>query len=241
MTWDIDYESLNEIIRLQGNVVTATFSDNPLDSGSKRNYTTCQALGVARRGESINLSKENQICIPGDYWSGFAPEPDSDYIKYTVEKKHQYCSNTIARMARIFGPHVPYNLAKYTIISPIEKTTWEPDLVIFTCEAAKAHMLISLSKYHSGETKESFISGSLCRSALAYPLIKNDIQIGLIDGGGRRWGKYRPEELVVSMPVRWFYVILRNQQELNKFGPPDPNITLANLLTGYPRQKPVQK
>lgn len=236
MSWQVDYHMLDDVITMQGNVVTATYTDEPVNDGAKKPCRICDALGNARRGEVIILSEANNICVAGDYWCGFAPALDPKHLEFTMEKRHAYCSYTVAEMAHHRGPSLPFNLAKYIVLAPLEKTNWEPDLVIFTCLPVHAYNLVSTATYDSGEVKESPIlpGQALCRSAISYPLVTNDISIGLIDPGGRKHGKYKPEELIVSMPTRWFYTILRNHEKIKKFGPPDPTVSLSTLLTGIP-------
>lgn len=232
MSWDVNYESLNDIIKMEGNVITATYADKPIGGASERTYLICQALGAARRGETINLGQENQLCVAGEYWCGFSQEPHPRHLEFTMEQRRGYSSYTIAKRAHLVQKLFPAGIDKYIILAPIGKTTWEPDLVIFAGEPMNAHNLVAASTYDSGEVLESIVAPCACRSAIAYPLATNTIQIGLLDNGGRRWGKFKPEEMIVSMPVRWFYTILRNHEVIKSFGPPDRKVTLATLITG---------
>lgn len=214
MSWDIDCSSLNDIFPLKGNVITATYRDIPVEGGLTKPLRICQAIGLARR-TIININGPSNLCS-GDYNCGFKPVLLPEDIEQTVKQRYKYISMAVARKANSRRASVPYNLAKYLVLAPLEKTDFRPDLVIFTCLPVQAHDLIHISIYDSGDIRIGTIQNNLCRSAITDPFLTGEIQIGLIDHGGRKYGNYKPEEIIVSMPTKWFLTILHNYQEIKK-------------------------
>jgi len=44
------------------------------------------------------------------------------------------------------------------------------------------------------------IVGSACHMAIAYPIVSGEINVSFLDYTARKWQKYRPDELFVSIP-----------------------------------------
>lgn len=214
---------MNHILQLEGNAITASYRDEPLEGGYVKPMELCVAIGESRKGKIINLDASHQTCPGGLYYCGFHSEPYPGMLEFMVEKRHRFANLRAAERDILMERRILSKPAKYLIFAPLDKTSFEPDLVIITCLAVQAYGLISTYNYDSGDVKTSIITGALCRSAITYPLLRNDLQIGLIDKGGRRHAGFKPEEMVVSMPTRVFLTILRNHQAKEKFGPAEPN------------------
>lgn len=228
MSWNVDYSGLKSILPLEGNVISATYRDEPLEGGYAKPMRLCTAMGAARKGKIINLDEPDQTCVGGLYWCGFHSEPHPGMIDFMVHKRHRFANRLIAERDIIIPHRVPSRPFKYLIFAPLDKTPFEPDLVIFSCNPQQAHNLISTSIYDSGDLKSSIITGAVCRSAVTYPLLRGDLQIGLIDNGGRSHAGFKTWEMVVSMPTRVFLETVRNQEHKKKF--PVAGESSANLL-----------
>lgn len=221
MPWNINYNSLKEILPLEGNVISATYRDEPLEGGYVKPMRLCEAMGAARKGKIVNLDGPNQTCVGGLYYCGFHSEPYPGMIEFYAEKKHHDANTRAAEKEVLLERAILSKPAKYLIFAPPEKLPYEPDLIILTCLPYQAHMFISTYTYDSGIMKSSIITGPVCRSAITNPLLKGDLQIGLIDNGARKHAGFKSCEMIVTMPTRVFLTVLRNHEEKRKFGPPE--------------------
>ncbi|MHA1324233.1 MAG: DUF169 domain-containing protein [Candidatus Helarchaeota archaeon] len=106
---------------------------------------------------------------------------------------------SIAETHRIAPP--PLGLAKYIIFVPLEKSKLQPDLVLFLCNPWQASRLIYLAVYHGFPIKPQ-VTGSLCWSAITYPLMTGNFNVTMGDPTARRHYGYNPNELIVSVPFR---------------------------------------
>jgi uncharacterized protein (DUF169 family) len=79
-------------------------------------------------------------------------------------------------------------------------------LVVFLCNAWQAARLINLAYSETGMPTHCDPTGSLCRSAITYPLVTGKVNVTFGDVTARRTEKYPEDELIVSLP----YIHLRS-------------------------------
>ena len=97
----------------------------------------------------------------------------------------------------------PYGLAEYVVFSPLEKSQFRPDLVLFLCNAEQACRLITLACFNNGISPKVELVGSACHMAITYPLVSGEINVSFLDYTARKMKGYMPEELFVSIPYHF--------------------------------------
>jgi len=204
MVWKKYSKRLKDLLGLEGSPIAVTYSMTPASGAQKGKRMVCRALLEARDGKIINLSKESSACPGGTWHLGLGPKPTGDQDKFLkrflVEGEKLFCSIvTFNRMVSLTTP-APYGLAENVILSPLEKAKLEPDLVVFLCNAEQACRLITLANYRDGIPPKLEIAGSACHMAIAYPIVSGEINVSFLDYTARKWQKYRPDELFVSIP-----------------------------------------
>jgi uncharacterized protein (DUF169 family) len=95
----------------------------------------------------------------------------------------------------------PRGFGDYLVFSPLERSEFAPDLVIFLVNAEQACRLTALARYRQGLLPANEMEGSLCWSAIAYPFTSGDINITLGDATARRLEHWDPAELIVTVPA----------------------------------------
>lgn len=204
MVWKRYSKRLKDLLGLEGSPIAVTYSMTPATGAQKGKRMVCRALLEARNGKIINLSKETSACPGGTWHLGLGPKPTGDQDKFLkkflVEGEKLFCSiATFNRMISLTTP-APYGLADYVILSPLEKAKQEPDLVVFLCNAEQACRLVTLANYQDGIPPKVEIVGSACHMAIGYPIVSGEINVSLLDYTARKWQKFRPDDLFVSIP-----------------------------------------
>lgn len=204
MLWN-DYSArLKELLGLEGSPVAVTYSMSPASGAKKGKRMVCRALLDARDGAVVNLSAESSACPGGAWHLGLAPKPSGDQDKFLkrflVEGEKLFCSIATFNRVMTLSTQPPYGLADYVIFSPLEKAELTPDLVVFLCNPEQACRLIALATYMDGVPPKGELVGSACHMVIAYPIVSGEINVSLLDYTARRWQKFRPDELFVTIP-----------------------------------------
>lgn len=201
--WRHFADTFVSVLKLQGQPVSITYSDEEVQSTIKKDTEICQALKHAHSGEILCLSKTSLTCPGGRWHVGFG-EKKEGIEKILVEGEKLWATVAIARQSigethRIAPP--PVGLAKYLIFSPLNKAELRPDLIVFLANPFQASRLIFLADYHGFPIKPR-VTGSLCWGAITYPLVTGNFNVTMGDPSARRSHNYDPNELIVSIPYR---------------------------------------
>ncbi len=201
--WRNFAETFVSVLKLQGQPVSITYSDEEIQSTIDSPTPICQALKLADSGEIICLNKASITCPGGRWHVGFG-EKREGIEKILIEGEKLWATVAIARQSvgethRIAPP--PVGLAKFLIFSPLNKAELRPDLVVFLANPFQASRLIFLADYHGFPIKPR-VTGSLCWGAITYPLVTGIFNVTMGDPSARRSHNYDPNELIVSVPYR---------------------------------------
>jgi uncharacterized protein (DUF169 family) len=204
MVWQDYSKRLKGLLALEGSPIAVTYSMAPASGAKKGKRMVCRALLDARDGAVINLSAETCACPGGAWHLGLAPRPSGDEDKFLkrflVEGEKLFCSIAAFNRAMTLSTQPPCGLADYVILSPLEKAQMPPDLVVFLCHPEQACRLVTLATYRDGIPPRAEIAGSLCHMVIAYPIVSGELNISLMDYTARRWQKYRPDQMFVTIP-----------------------------------------
>lgn len=201
--WKGFADILVSVLELQGQPISVTYSDEDVQSTIEQASEICDALKLAQSGEIISMSKKTCTCPGGRWHVGFG-EKREGIERILVEGEKLWASVAIAKQSigethRIAPP--PLGLAKFLIFSPLSTAKLRPDLIIIFANPFQASRLIFLADYHGFPIKPR-VNGSLCWSAITYPLVTGNFNITMGDPSARRTQKYDPNELIVSIPYR---------------------------------------
>lgn len=221
MSWQLDYSVLESIMPLKGNTISVTYAERPGEGLDKR-LRICQAMQSARKGHSFNVTAQNQVCKGGHYFCGFLPEPTPGHEEFLANEEHIFASVAAAKRNLFSGPPMPSAGAGCIFIAPLEQTTHQPDLVLFFCQPIHASQLLGLTVYRSGPVRQVYATGATCRAAIAHPLMTGEPQISFVDMAARRRYGFKPEELIVALPLRWLEEAIKNLEAKKKLPRYDP-------------------
>jgi uncharacterized protein (DUF169 family) len=111
------------------------------------------------------------------------------------------------RMQKLVSPP-PTGLSERILITPLEKATLRPDLVVFLCNPEQACRLVWLDTYWDGIPPKVELLGSLCHSAIAYPVVTGSSNLTLGDWTARRMQKFRPDVVFFTVPYERMHNLL---------------------------------
>lgn len=114
-------------------------------------------------------------------------------------------------------PRLGLGTVKYVLFAPLDKMTFEPDLLVITAVPGQAEIILRAMSYSTGEGWESKSDPVLgCVWLYIYPYVSgkiNYIMTGMTFGMKAR--EVFPEGLVlISIPYNWIPVIVRNLEEM---------------------------
>jgi uncharacterized protein (DUF169 family) len=214
MKWQ-DYASeIEEVLGLKGSPVAITYSMEPPSKAAKGKHRVCDAILQARDGKVIDLTASTSACGGGTWHLGLGERPkgegDRAMKEFLVKGEKLFCSIAAFHRMQYLTAAPPLGLAEHVVLSPLEKAEFEPDVVLFICNALQACRLVTLDGYETGIPPKLEMCGSTCHQAVAYPLVTGELNVSLMDYTSRKIKGYKPEDLLVSIPYHRFHGVMRS-------------------------------
>jgi uncharacterized protein (DUF169 family) len=195
---------LDDLLNLEFSPVAVGCLEEPYLESFQNKMRICKGILDAGRGETIQISRENNACLGAGWHLGFHNPGNPQVInmirKLVVEgekllSSYQALDHLLSQMEAL-----PDNAAAHFVLSPCETAEFEPELVIFICNPEEACRLLTLSVFVGGEMPKIKIGGPTCRMAIMYPLLTGEVNISLYDYTARRQCKVEKDKLLVSVP-----------------------------------------
>lgn len=228
---------LQKVLELDGSpVAVAIVSELPDGLGHlRRKATACMMIQIARRGVAFYSSGAGILC-GGRANLGIGESPIRKLDDFLVRKEKLFRSKAAARnlidLARIRAT----KHGNYLAFSPLEKAAFTPDVVLFVGTPAQISRIIFLNAFENGEI-DAVHGEPLCSGVIAMPITTGKIGISLLDMSCRRFGRYRPEEMVVGVPYQRLLRIVDNI-DLSIAGTARPDLLLRLVGTLLRRHVP---
>jgi len=184
-----------------------------------KNLALCQMLREAQqRRAPFYADSENHACAAALYvLGGDLPEiVEAGYlgVAYKIFKEAR-----VNRRVYYNGiPRLEKNTVKYIAFSPLDKLSFEPDLlIILTDNASQTEILLRAMSYTTGEMWSSKMTNVLgCAWLYAYPYITGELNYMVTGlGYGMKVRKVFLEgRQLISIPFDWLATITQNLQEM---------------------------
>lgn len=204
--WQDYSERLEELLDLELNPVALSRFDEPLLESFDKKVRVCKGILQAGKGETIQLSRENNACFGAAWHMGFRkvddPKTRGMIEKFVVEGEKLFCSyealhNLVSQMA-----DVPDNSDAHFVLCPMGEAEFEPELVIFICDAEAACRILTLAVFIDGNMPKIKIGGPTCRMAITYPLVTGELNISFYDYTARKMCGVERDKLLVTIPYQ---------------------------------------
>jgi uncharacterized protein (DUF169 family) len=177
----------------------------------------CEMLReVRRRGTPFYFSRENENCI-GKIVLGMEDFPlfvEGGLIgpRFGIFQEPR-ANNKIYQYIPRFRP----GLVNYVVFAPLDKLTFEPDLLVFTATPSQAEILLRAMSYSTGELWETRTTGVLgCTWLYIYPFQSGKVNYTVTGLAFGTKSKEIFEEgwMLVSIPYNWLPIITANLNEM---------------------------
>jgi uncharacterized protein (DUF169 family) len=179
----------------------------------------CEMIKEAQqRGTPFYINKENENCA-GKSALGMLDEPAPSFagsgeigVKFGIFED--------ARANRKIYQQQPKMASgiKYVVFSPLDKLTFEPDLLFLMASVSQAEIVMRAMSYSTGEIYSSNMSGvGACSWLFVYPFITGKVNYVVTGMGfGMKSRQVFPEGwMLIVIPYNWLPIIARNLKEMD--------------------------
>lgn len=115
------------------------------------------------------------------------------------------------------NPGLGSGTVNYAVLAPLDKITFEPDLLIVQADATQAEIVLRAMTYSTGELYESRTSTALsCAWLYAYPYISGKVNYYITGLGFGSIGRqvFEPGWVLIAIPYNWLSTIVQNLEEM---------------------------
>lgn len=202
--WKEELGSLVEALGLESKPVAITFTNDPVEAGEHKRTWLCRAMKLAAAGESLVIDRETSACPGGSWHCGFTERPPGEAYRelqqfLTRGEKLTHSIVSFHRMQAQAEPP-PTGMSERMLVGPVEKAEVRPDLVLFLCNAEQACRIVALDHYWDGIPIRVELTGSLCHSAIAHPVVTGRTNVTFGDWTARHAQKFPADVVFVSIP-----------------------------------------
>jgi len=207
-------KALMELLRLQTDPVAVKLL-SPGEEFPKRVHrptrllrhriTICQGITVARRyGWRIGLLKDDVCCAAALIAYGWVEQEPSPEEVADLMLAAEYAENPESARRQIEAiPRLSKGACSGLILSPLELTTWRPDLVMIYASPGQMMRLVQAATYHEGNPVTSSFGGKAasCAEGVIATFQTQRYQVVLPCGGDRIFAMTADDELAFAAPV----------------------------------------
>ena len=226
-------ETLKTLLKLSGSPVAFRFATKKEDipAGMAKMDKTirhCAMVGLARKeGKIFYSTSENHECNGGAWSLGLREITETlkngdFYFKLGKFESSAACRRTIDRVA-----HLDTKETYATLYAPLEKTTFDPQVVIIVANPWALLKLTQSVLFRLGGRIEAEFAGiqSVCADACAQTYLNGKVNFSLGCDGSRKFSGIEDGEMVIGIPAELL-----------------PEITEAlKVVAAAPGSKPVGK
>ena len=173
----------------------------------------CEAFKEAQTSEPFYISKVQ--C--GEQVLGQVEYPPMMYSGQLGPMFSMFKTPGANRRIYDYVPHLPLHSVNYIIHSPLNKMTYDPDLLIFTCKPSQAEILLRASSYSDGKMWNA--KGTTCLACAwiyAHPYLSGEINFTITGlGFSMKARGVLPEGLIlITFPFDTISSLIENLKEM---------------------------
>jgi len=177
----------------------------------------CEMLVEAQNGSTFYVSKENFTCV-GPLILGMV-DSDPVFESGRVGPKLEIFKDAHAnRGIYQFIPKLAKDTANYVVFSPLDKLSFEPDVLIVTADPGQAEIILRANSYATGNMwSAKGTPVAACAWLYIYPYVSGELNFMLPSFSfGMRSRRLFPEGLLlVSIPRDLLPSMVKNLQDMN--------------------------
>lgn len=176
----------------------------------------CEMLVEAEQGNAFYVTKEGFTCI-GPLLLGMVDEDPIFESGRVGPKLGAFKDARANRRIYQYLPRLPRNSINYVAFAPLDKLTFEPDLLIILATVSQAEIFIRAKAYTTGEmwsARGTPVVG--CAWLYIYPYLNGEMNLSITGFGfGMKSRRLFPEgRILLSIPWDRLPAILKNLEEM---------------------------
>jgi uncharacterized protein (DUF169 family) len=178
----------------------------------------CEMLKYAQEGHSFYVGPQDWVCVGIEQMILGMAEPKPELISGAVGGDEGLFKGANACRAMYqYLPQMPKNSVQYVAFTPIDKMTYEPDLLVITADLPQAQTVLRSVNYSTGEP---FVSKATpvvaCAWIYIYPVVSGELNY-YITGMGlgmQALNIFPPGLFLISIPFQRLPTVLENLKEM---------------------------
>jgi uncharacterized protein (DUF169 family) len=181
------------------------------------NMALCEMLKKAQEGNVFYADKENHTCGAGTYVLGQTEAPEPFISGQFGAGLQIYDEPRSASRPYLYIPRIKENVAHYIAFSPLDKLSFDPDILIILAKTSQSEILLRATSYRTGKMWSSKMTAAIgCAWLYVYPYLTGEINyITCGFGHGMKRRNLFPEgHQLISIPFDWLPSILQNLREM---------------------------
>lgn len=202
-------EALNKYVRVSSFPVAIMIEQEAILPQEARRPSTvfghpinlCQGISITRRyGWTLGYLKEDHACSVSFVIMGLVEEPD--FIKDGSIVYPLYAESLEAGASTQKSvPHMPHEEIGSILLAPLNKTNFEPDVVLVYGNPGQIVRLVQGALYREGGTIESkFMGRAACGAEIVTPLQSKKCNVIVPGGGEKVFAQTADDEMVFAVP-----------------------------------------
>jgi len=180
----------------------------------------CEMLVEAqKREEPFYFTRENERCFGAQVvgMTGDGPSPSFAASGELGVKLELFQDARANKKLFQYNPNLGNGTVNYAVFAPLDKITFEPDLLILQTTARQAEIVLRAMTYSTGELYESKTSTALsCAWLYAYPYVSGKVNYYITGLGFGSIGRevFEPGWVLIAIPYNWLPTIAQNLKEM---------------------------
>jgi len=188
----------------------------------------CEMLKYAQDGHAFYVAEEDLVCVGIEQAILGMQDPEPLLVSGAFGGEDGlFQSNSACRAMYDVLPSLPKGSVRYAVFAPLDKLTFEPDVLIMTANIYQAQTLLRSVNYSTGLP---FVSKATpvvaCAWIYVYPVVSGELNyfvtgLGL---GMQAMNIFPPGLFIISVPFQKLSTVLDNLKEMsyNPNPPPGP-------------------
>lgn len=160
----------------------------------------CEMVQKASQGATFYATVEEEKCKGGASAIGLMEPPEMVKTGETYYKLKRFSSLGAAKRTVDAIPKID-PIMKAIVYAPLEKTPFDPDVVVIIAKPKQAMQLSQALIYTLGGRVEADFSGiqSICADAVAGPYTRKTANITLGCSGSRKYADIKDDEVIIGL------------------------------------------
>jgi uncharacterized protein (DUF169 family) len=185
----------------------------------------CEMLKEAQQGSSFYVAPDDWVCVGIEQMILGMAEPDPVLISGVLGGEDKLFKGANAcRALYNYLPYMPKNSVQYVVFAPVDKLTFEPDLLVITADLPQAQTILRSVNYSTGEPFVSKATPVIaCAWIYIYPVVSGELNYYItgLGMGMNALNIFPPGLFLISVPFQKIPMVLDNLAEM----PYSPKLT----------------